>query len=260
VNEALTGLCPVCSGESEGNFCRHCGTALGVRFCEGCGNELPAAASFCNLCGARWTEARDAREGAGNLVWWVAGAAMFTFVMVAGCSMINRDPLPAPSVAQAAATAPPIDLSQLSPRELADALFNHVMTASDQGQEQITAQFLPMALEAYESAAPLDLDGLFHLTLLQRTGGLFEESLATALDVLAAEPRHILGLDAAARAMAALGRTDEAVGYYESLVQNYDAELQRALPEYAGHGRYLAVANQEARDYLLNIRENGVDR
>lgn len=258
MSEARPGLCPACSGECEGSFCRHCGSPLRRSPCGDCGTELSTTARFCNVCGAPRSEGGGGTPG--NFVWWLAAAAMFTFVVVAGWSLMDRDPLPAASVPQVANSAPPIDLSQMSPRELADALFNHVMTASDQGQTEITAQILPAALEAYESAAPLDLDGLFHVTLLQRTGGLVEQSLATALEVLAAEPRHILGLDAAARATQALGRTEEAAQYYQLLVQHYDEELARALPEYAGHGRYLAAANQDARDYLLATGDNGGDR
>jgi tetratricopeptide (TPR) repeat protein len=139
----------------------------------------------------------------------------------------------------------------MTPRQTADDFFNRVMAASENGDTLSARQFLPMALQAYEAARPLDMDGLFHVALLQRTGDMFEASLATALEMLEREPNHIMGLEVAAQATSALGREDEAAGFFQKILDNHDAEIGRPLPEYQSHSNYFAVARNAALDFLV---------
>ena len=102
-----------------------------------------------------------------------------------------------------------------------------------------------MAVQAYQAVEPLDLDGLFHQSLLE----MFVDpsaALVTAERILAVEPDHILGLGAAAEA--ALGSGDEARAsqMYAQIVEVYGAQVTRPLVEYQGHTglmtQYLSAA------------------
>ena len=123
----------------------------------------------------------------------------------------------------------------MTPIEAADRLFERVMRAITRGDSDEAQQFMPMAVGAYERARPLDLDGLFHLSLLERTAGLLEEALATAQQILDQDPDHLLGLHAAAEAAAELGRAVEAALHYRHIVDVYAPQMARQLLEYVDH-------------------------
>jgi tetratricopeptide (TPR) repeat protein len=181
---------------------------------------------------------------------------MFVVILVVGVRMVQ--PAGPPAAPEAAPVAPfagggggtPPDLSSMTPREAADRLFNRVMTSVSQGDSAGAQAFLPMAIAAYDRARPLDHDGLFHLSLLNRTAGRLEDALSNAQEVLAEDANHLLALTAAAEAAAGLARTEEAAGYYRKVLDRYDAELARGLPEYADHSTFLQSVRGEAEAFL----------
>jgi tetratricopeptide (TPR) repeat protein len=255
-------LCPECGKAATGNFCQHCGAQLGGRFCDQCGAKAAPAAVFCNQCGAKMRSAGRRTTaasvlGGDNLPWWIAGAAIFGVILVVGVRMVQPagpaattpGPAPAAPFAGGGGGVPP-DLSTMTPREQADRLFNRVMTYVSQDDSASARAFLPMALDAHALARPLDHDGLFHLALLNRTAGNLEEALGNAQEVLAEDENHLLALTAAAEAAAELGRTDEAAGYYRRVLDGYDAEMARALPEYSDHAVFLQSVRGEAEAFL----------
>jgi tetratricopeptide (TPR) repeat protein len=138
----------------------------------------------------------------------------------------------------------------MTPREAADRLFDRVMRSVSAGDSASAQAFLPMAIAAYDRAQPLDHDGLFHLSMLNRAAGNLDAALASAEQVLAAEPNHVLALSEAAEATIELGRLDDAVGYYRRLVQAYAQESTRLLPEYQGHSGMLESARSAAEAFL----------
>lgn len=256
--------CPECGKAATGNFCPHCGAKLGGRFCNQCGAKAGPAAAFCNQCGAKVdgagsgghrTAAASVVSGQ-NLPWWIAGAAMFVLIVVLGVSMVQPGGPSVPAgtpgapFAGGAGTGTPPDLSSMTPREAADRLFNRVMEYVSVGDSVQAQAFLPMAIAAYDRARPLDHDGLFHLSLLNRTANNLDAALADAEEVLAAEPNHVLALSAAAEAAIELGRLDDAEGYYTRLVEAYTQESTRPLPEYQGHQNLMESARTAAQAFL----------
>ena len=257
-------LCPECGKAATGNFCQHCGAQLGGRFCDQCGAKAAAAAAFCNQCGAKMRGGAGRRAAAAsvmggqNLPWWIAGGAMFVVILVVGVRMVQ----PAGPVTTAPSQQPvapfaggggggvPPDLSGMTMREAADRLFNRVMTSVSQGDSAGAQAFVPMAIDAYEQARPLDHDGLFHLSLLNRTAMNIDAALENAEEVLAEDPNHLLALTAAAEAAAELGRADEAARYYRRILEVYDSELARGLAEYGDHEVFLQSVRREAEAFL----------
>jgi len=246
--------CPECNKPATGNFCQNCGAQLGGRFCNQCGGSLSAGTKFCNKCGNKapggggggggggsHRAAAAATVGGENIGWWLAGAAMFALIVVVGWQTFRGENGPQPSATGSAATGSSaagtssLDLTTITPIDAADRLFNRIMGAIAEGDSVQAQQFMPMALNAYEIAEPLDEDALFHLSMLQRTAFQLEGALASAQRILAIAPGHLLGLLAAGEAASELGQTDAAIGYYRTIVSVYDAQMAAPLQEYLDH-------------------------
>jgi len=138
----------------------------------------------------------------------------------------------------------------MTPREAADRLFNRVMSSAESGDTAQAEQFLPMAIGAYERARPLNPDGLFHLSVLERTGRQFDEALATAKQGLEDHPDHLLLLSAAAHASQDLGDTASARQYYSHLLDVWDKEKASGKEEYQDHAALLPTIHQDAEDVV----------
>lgn len=256
-------FCPECDKPATGNFCQSCGAKLGGRFCNQCGGKVSGGASFCNQCGndvggggsggAR-KAAAAAAFGGQNLPWWIAGAAMFAMIMFLGISMVGpagpAAPIGPASAGPTPGTGTPPDISQMTPIEAADRLFNRVMQAVSAGDSAQAQAFVPMAIGAYDRARPLNHDGLFHLSMLNRTAMNLDAALDNALEILEEDPSHLLALAAAAEAAIELGLGDEAETHYQRILEVYDGEQTRGLEEYDMHSAIVDVLKQDAERYL----------
>ena len=194
----------------------------------------------------------------GTLGWITAGVlGVSLFLLLALPQIQNRDSSPAAPRAGVAAPAPApagnasaVDLSSMTPREAADRLFDRIVMASETGDSVQMVSFLPMGIAAYDRARPLDADGLFHLSLLQRLALRFDQALATAEGALATQPQHLLSLHAAAEAAKELGDTGRAREYFSRFVEHYDAEIGSSNPDYQVHERLLPAMREDARAWL----------
>jgi len=240
--------CLSCGTSAEGGrFCSNCGAALGKPHCSGCGHQPPAGARFCNQCGTAIGASPSATNASGNqLAWWMAGALLLGLVLVIAYPVYSRrDTAPAafstgsaPGPVAGSAPRPsgtPPDISQMTPREAADRLFERVMRAASADNSEEVVQFLPMAIPAYELAEPLDTDGKFHVVLLRLTGQLNAEALEGAEEILSDQPNHLLGLAMAGDASLALGDSTSARGYYQRWLDAYETETAKDLLEYRDH-------------------------
>jgi len=69
--------------------------------------------------------------------------------------------------AASTAMAGTTDLTQMSPKEQADRLFDRVMRESEAGQADSVKMFAPMAVQAHEMlGSAIDADGRLHLGLI----------------------------------------------------------------------------------------------
>ena len=223
--------CPKCGQDSSGRFCSGCGVSLAKTNCPSCGVTPPAGARFCTKCG---TEISGGRSGGqaraagglteGNLGWWIAGGMMAVLIVILALPILRPDQ---PTGSMPAAAGPPgglgaADLANMSPREAADRLFNRVMTAVAADKSAEWAQFLPMAIQSYDMARPLDQDGLFHLSMLQSQNQDYPAALAAAQEGLATNPDHLLNVNAAAHSAAAAGDSALASQYYQHFLDILD--------------------------------------
>ena len=255
-------VCPKCGKAASGSFCQECGAKVGGHFCQECGAQITATAKYCNRCGNHISvnehrAAASATLGGKNLPWWIAGAAMFALIVALATQMMQSGgpsiPTASPITSQpggGAMTGTPPDLSTMTPVEAANRLFNRVMTAVTAGDSTEAQQFMPMAIGAYERARPLDNDGLFHLSMLQRTAMQLEAALKTAEEILEDNSDHLLGLSAAAKAAAELGRGDIAAAYYERVLEVYESQIEQDIAEYMDHTPITDNLRTEAEAFL----------
>lgn len=267
-----TTTCTECGAEASGNFCASCGAALGKRFCTQCGAPAAPGAKFCTGCGAalgggspggsgetRATSRGPSNAGAAgggggeanNMAWWIAGAMMVVIIIfMARPILFPADPgTPNAPFATGGGTAGGVtDISNMTPREAADRLYNRVMSAAEVNDSAQVNTFLPMAIQSYEMARPLDLDGLFHLSRLQRMGVLDADALATAEEALTRDPNYLLGLYAAGDAALGMGDAARAQEYLGRLLQVWDAEMASGNPDYELHSRQMDGIRDFARE------------
>jgi hypothetical protein len=97
-----------------------------------------------------------------------------------------------PSGATSSGGTPP-DISQMSPRERFDRLFNRVMQAAERGDTAQVVRFTPMALGAYGQLDSIDADARYHAAVLRMQVGDMAGALALADTILARDPGHLFG-------------------------------------------------------------------
>lgn len=241
--------CINCHQEATGSFCSNCGAPVDGASCSVCEAPLSSGARFCTRCGA------PVRNRPSIIPWLITGAALVALIVVltwpavrgtGGPRFNPQAPAQAP-IASAPGSPPPLTGT---PREQADRLFNRVMTERADGNLEQAEFFLPMAISAYRQAEPLDADGRFHLSLLEASAGELAASRASAEQILATTPDHLLALGAAAEAAAGEGDSAAAREYYQQFLDAYDAGSQESRPEYDDHARLLPEYQRAAERAL----------
>ncbi len=241
-----TKSCPACGAQTSGKFCSECGAPLSARSCPKCNAEMSARAKFCPECGFAAPGAAAGRSGASAaatgqaamLPWIVAGVAVVALLATL-IVVVTRRPAGVDTAAAAAPFAPgqraTTDISNMTPREQADRLFNRVMQASTNGDTAQVQFFGPMTINAYGMMDSLDPDARLHLGMVQLVLGNTAAVLAQADSIARGARTHLFG--SLLRARAAEARADAALARqaYREFLANWDAERARNLPEYQQH-------------------------
>jgi len=237
--------CPACGAESTGKFCNSCGAALDAAACPKCGAKLSGRGRFCAECGTP-TGAAGA-TAVDRTPWIVAGVAVVALVVVL-VVVVARGPAAAPG-ADAAAAAPGVtDLAQLTPREAADRLFDHVARAQSAGDTAQIAQFAPMTLQAYALLqGDLDADARLHIGLVHEAVGNRAGVSAEADTILRGSATHLFGLDLRMRAAELAGDAAARRRAAQAYLQSYDSERAKNLPEYGMLVQLLVEAQAAAQ-------------
>lgn len=256
--------CPNCSAPATGRYCSECGAAVGEAICAGCRSLLSPGARFCHRCGtavgtapvtpATPTESKSG-TAASALPWAVAAIALLALVaLVAGQRFAGtRAPTPAPSADAPFASGAPgeavraPDISNLSPRERADRLYDRVMRLSSEGKTDSIQFFAPMALSVYQTLGPLDADLRYDFGRVAEVTGAAEIARAQADTILANDSTHLLGLVLAVRAAQLRGDSAAAGAFARRLLAAEPSESAKRLPEYERHQGDILEALAEAR-------------
>ncbi len=263
--EKPEAVCRVCSTPGSGRFCASCGASLESAACAGCGGRLEAGARFCHGCG-RPVGGRDSEAAAEGrldkpspLPWIIAGIAIIALVAYfaggaygsragsgSSASRTALDGSGMPGSPPGAAVRGP-DISQLTPQESADRLYNRVMLLAGQGKADSVLFFAPMAISAYEMMSPLNVDQRYDIGHIAEVAGALQMAKAQSDTILAGNPTHLLGLILGARA-ASLDKNETARRAFDARILSvYDAEMAKRLPEYERHADEIERAVSEAR-------------
>jgi hypothetical protein len=213
--------------------------------CPKCRTALGQGARFCHACGFPMGGGSRPAARAGFIGWIVAGAAAVTLVTVAVARLGGPEQLPTPAAPRPAA-AP--DISQMTPRERADRLFDRIVDAAERGDTAEIARFQPMAIGAYNLLEARDADARYHMGVIHTLVGNPGAARAQLDSLRRDEPDHLLGfmldytIARVEQDAAAQQRT------YRRFVDVYDAEIAKPQPEYEAHtaaiNAFLAAARR----------------
>jgi hypothetical protein len=255
---STTALCPTCGAAATGRFCSSCGTALAGAACASCAAPLTPGARFCHRCGTPAGTSASARApGLGNVMpWAVAAIALVALIALVvgqrfggratgttdvldGANAQGPTAIVAPDAGTDAAPAGGMprapDISQLTPAQRAERLYDRIMREAEAGKTEEVRTFLPMAVAAYEMIAPLNLDQRYDLGRIAEVGGDTTLARAQADTILRQRPTHLLGLILGAKAARMVGNEPHARQFDVRLLSVAPREQGAALPEYLLH-------------------------
>jgi hypothetical protein len=192
------------------------------------------------------------------MIWFGAGGLVVA--LVGGLALfLGRGSPASPEGVAAGAEAPvgdagdnggaPPDISNMTPRERFDRLFNRIMRSAEQGDAAGVERFAPMALSAYAmlDSADLDADARYHSALIRLHTGDVDGAAALADTILKERPGHLFGI--LIRGSIARFRKDQKAldQSYTDFLVHYDAEMKAKRPEYAEHPRAIDEFLKAAR-------------
>ena len=259
--------CPSCGNPADGHYCSNCGASLVGATCSGCAADLTPGARFCHRCGmAVGTKSPSTVDSRTNALPWIVAALAFLalFAMAAGRGFSAR---PSSTVDGSQNALPQAglddrgggddaggirapDISNMSPQERADRLYNRVMTLATEGKVDSVQFFAPMALIAYHDLAPFNADERYDMGRIGEVAGALPFAKAQADSILLANPNHLLGLILEARLATIAGDTTQLRGYERRLVAAEKTELATKRDEYIRHQDDISNALTQARKGL----------
>jgi hypothetical protein len=148
-------------------------------------------------------------------------------------------PAPAPEMAnpgsEAGGAGRPPDISNMSPEERFERLWDRVMRASEAGDTGTVARFSPMALGAYSMLPSADADQRFHAALLHLAIEDYPAASALADTILSQSPGHLFGYVIRGDVADRENKLKPLNQAYRDFLSHYDAELKSGRPEYTDH-------------------------
>ena len=275
-----TVVCAACGATGTGRFCSSCGASLESSKCEGCGAELTPGARYCHGCGkpsqnaaqpATPIAAQQLRSPSTMVPWIITAIAVVSLLaFLAGNAFNSRkgssldapqNALPqaglddrAPQAGQPGEGVRAPDISQLSPQERADRLFNRVMLLASQGKSDSVLFFAPMAISSYQMLAPMNADQRYDLGRIAEVSGALPLARAQADTILQENPGHLLGLILASRVASLDNRAADQKAFDTRLLSGFQAEMGKRLPEYERHEDDINNAVTAARKALPTVK------
>lgn len=225
--------------------------------CHSCGAALSPGARFCHKCGANTNPTTAVGGWRAGLPWGIAGLAVGALLAVllmrgaaggggGAAALSAQGGAPFAGGAAAGGGMPAPDISQMSPEERAQRLFDRVMRLQEEGKQDSVQFFLPMAIGSYQQLPAMSLDSHFDVGLLQLAGGDAAAALSEADTIRQQAPTHLFIFVLRARVAQARNDTRAMTQAYKDFLKNEAAERARRRPEYDEHSRILDGFHAEA--------------
>jgi hypothetical protein len=248
-----TSNCPNCGHAADGHFCANCGALLAPKAaCGSCGKPLVSGAHYCHSCGAGVSRGSSGMQpmAAAKIQWaWIVPgiAVMAVVAFLIGQRIAapaaaegERTPLGAPMAGPFsggaggnAGGAP--DISNMTPQERANRLFDRVMRYGEQGKQDSARIFAPMAIQAYEMLGTPDNHMRYDIGMVAVVSGDAAMAKAQSDTILKSSPTHLLGLIVAMKAAGLSNKTAERAALQKRFLAAKTSELAKPLPEYVDH-------------------------
>ena len=194
--------------------------------------------------------------GSERSAWIVAGTLSALLVGLIVYNVVTQEPAPQiPDMANAGAAAgdqsgapvgAPPDISQLSPRERFDRLFNRIMQAAEQGDTAQVRRFTPMALGAYAQLDTVDVDARYHAAVIRLQTGDIAGAHALADTILEESPDHLFGYLVRGTAAELADDPGARTQAEREFLRRYDREMAAGRPEYRDHAPVIEEFRKEA--------------
>lgn len=274
-------VCSVCGTAGSGRFCSNCGASLEATTCAGCDAILSPGARFCHRCGrpagipvppglSPAAQPLPRTGFASSLPWAVAAIALLALLAMSAGKFFNakrgstldapqnalpqaelgdlgvpRDGDQTAGAGMSGVRAP--DISNLSPEERAERLFNRVMLLNSQGKSDSVLFFAPMAISAYQMLSPLSSDQRYDMGRIAEVAGALPLAKAQADTILRQNPNHLLGLILGAQIATLSGDAAARKQYETRFLAVEKSEIAKKLPEYDRHQADITNALTVAR-------------
>jgi hypothetical protein len=130
---------------------------------------------------------------------------------------------------------PAPDISQLSPRQRFDRLYNRIMQAAGRGDTAQVQRFTPMALGAYAQLDTFDADARYHAAVIRLQSGDIAGAHALADTILEQSPDHLLGYLVRGTAAGLADDPGARTQAEREFLRRFDREMAAGRPEYRDH-------------------------
>jgi len=182
--------------------------------------------------------------GSERAAWIFAGTMCLLLVGAIVYNVVTQAPAPrVPNMANAGAATgettlpagPAPDISQMSPRERFDRLYNRIMQAAEQGDTAQVRRFTPMALGAYAQLDTVDADARYHAAVIRLQTGDLAGAHAIADTLLEQAPDNLLGYLVRGTAAGLAGDPGARAQAEREFLRRFDREMAAGRPEYRDH-------------------------
>ena len=174
-------------------------------------------------------------------------------------NVVTQAPAPqVPNMANAGASAgaalgdttlqagPAPDISQLSPRERFDRLYNRIMQAAEQGDSAQVQRFTPMALGAYAQLDSFDADARYHAAVIRMQSGDLVGAHALGDTILEQSPDNLLGYLVRGTAAGLADDPGARAQAEREFLRRFDREMAAGRAEYRDHAPVIETFKKEA--------------
>jgi hypothetical protein len=216
---------------------------MSPKTCPRCTQPVGEADRFCPSCGATLGATASPGQLLRYAPWLLTGVLGLVLVLL----IARQRPMPATeSPAPAAGTGAPPDISNLSPAERFDRLYQRIISAAQSGDQATVTQFMPMATAAFGMLDPVTVDARYHMAMLELHVGDMNAAQAQADTIKKGDSDHLFSYVITA-AVARWKKDDKARdAAYREFMKRYDAQIATKKPEYLEHQSMLDEVKKAA--------------